>query len=61
MAVTQLLIRFQEAFLAVVGPGSMLTDAVGVDVDFTGAGVLVDSVFERREEGTLAVATGDEF
>jgi hypothetical protein len=41
VAVTQLLIRSQEGFVAVVGPGSALTDAVGVGVDFTGIGVLV--------------------
>ena len=61
VAVTQLLIRSKGAFVAVVGPCSMLTDAVGVCVDFTGAGVLVGSVFDCREDGTLAVATGDEF
>ena len=60
VAVTQVVIRFQEAFAAVVG-GSMLTDAVGVGIDFTGAGVLIGSVFDGREDGTLAVATGDEF
>jgi len=46
VAVTQLLIRSHEGFVSVVGPGSVLADAVGVGVGFTGVGVLVDSVFD---------------
>lgn len=61
MAVTQLLIRFQEAFVAGVGSRSMFTDAVGVGVGFTGVDALVGSVFDGGEDGTLAVATDDEF
>jgi hypothetical protein len=61
VAVTQVLIRFQGAFVAVVGPGSMLTAAVGVGVGVTSAGVIVGSVFDGSEDGTVAVATGDEF
>lgn len=60
VAVTQLLIRSQEGFVAVVRLGSTLTDAVGVGVDF-GVDVLVRSLFDGLGNATLAFATSDEF